>query len=280
VKVILVVLLLLVTAVSAQTPDNDALFGTFGVRADAARIRLATNSTNIPVTFQTTTFGWKNGPPGDQEYDDHTWGFGYNTDFYGFKIVPNTVSYFFSNESKYRNGVAGFVDPPFMSEHYFSWSSPDGLINIRPFGFTVQYDTGNVSHEYHGEFNFFRHASNGGGQWGIWHDDGFLDLRIAPNGRIAFKNNVTALLWQNAEATNVLAPIYVDDQNRVVVGGGQVTTVINSQYLSYKTSVKQGDTKILGAQCAAIPDSAGGVDDKRAINDTLACLRSHGLVAQ
>jgi hypothetical protein len=233
---VLLFLLLLVTALSAQTHDNDSLFGTFGLRNDAAQIRLATNSANIPVTLQTMTFRWNNGHPGDREYDDHTWGLGYNRDFNGSKIVPNTVSYMFSNESKYRNGIAGFVGPPFMTEHHFSWSSPDGLINIRPFGFTVQYDTGNVIYDYHGELDFFRHASNGGGQWGIWYDDGFLDLRFAPNGRIAFKNNVGSLLWQNAAKNHVVAPIYVDNQNRVVVGGGQVTTVINSHHLSYTTS--------------------------------------------
>lgn len=267
---LVLVILILSGSAHAQTPDNDALFGTFNVRNDAARIRLATNSPEqIPIVFSSMAFDWSNGPLEEILYRNDTWGFGYNADFNGTKVVPGVVSYMFSNESKYRNGVAG--EPgAFMTEHHFNWASPDNSIAIRPLGFTVQYDTGNTALTIHGQVNFFRNFSNGGAEWGIWHDDGFLDLRSAPNGVIAFKNNGAGVLWGNAAGTNTINPVRVDSNDRVLVGGGQQETVITSAKLTYANP-----------QCGAIPDSSGSAEDNaRAINSLLACMRGNGQIAQ
>jgi len=52
--------------------------------------------------------------------------------------------------------------------------------------------------------------------------------------------------------------------------GGEINT----------SSVKVGGAKVVGAQCPAITNSNGSTaDNRRAINNILACLRTHGLVA-
>jgi len=268
-----------VVSVSAQTPDNDALFGAFNLRNDAARIRLATSGpTFAPVVFSSMGFDFTNGPPEEINYTNHTFGFGYNSDFNGTKVVPGLVNFMFSSEAKFRNGVPG--DPgAFMTEYHYNWASPDGSISIRPFGWTVQYDTGNFGLTLHGQINFFRNFSNGGAQWGIWHDDGFLDLRPAPNGGFGFRNNHQALRWGNAAGDNSIAAIFVDNQDRVLVGGWQRETIVTSASLVYNETIKRQDTQVLGAQCGPIPDSDGSpADNGRAINALLGCLRRHGLV--
>jgi hypothetical protein len=46
------------------------------------------------------------------------------------------------------------------------------------------------------------------------------------------------------------------------------------------SSVKVGGVKVIGAQCPAIPNSNGSLaDNRRAINNLLTCLRTHGAVA-
>src|SRR5688500_6766802 len=120
-----------------------------------------------------------------------------------------------------------------MSEHHFNWCSPDNSICVRPFGWNVQYDTGNTDFSFHGEMRFFRHQSNGGAMWGLWHENGFLDLSEAPNPTILFPNNFKALSWRNAAGTNSLMPLYVDDRNRTVlgVGGGGSDVYVQSNWM-------------------------------------------------
>lgn len=268
---LLVALLILVlsTLTQAQTPENDALFGTFNVRPDAARIRLATNSPATPVSFWTLSFDFTNGPPEEIFYRNQTFGIGYNVDFNGNPIVPSEVSFSFNNETKFRNGVAG-QPGSFMSEHHFNWKSPFALVQVRPFGWTVDYDTGKFDIAIHGKMHFFRDFINGGSKWGTWHDDGALDLSDAPNGRIAFKNNHPGITWGNAAGNNSINPVRVDNFDRVVIGGGQQETLINSAKLAYANP-----------QCGPIPDSNGSAQDNaRAINSFLACMRERGMVAQ
>lgn len=270
--------------VSAQLhfPEREALFGEFNQSNDAARICLATaGPSEAPICITSKGFDFNNGPPGETSYKNHTYGFGYNANFNGTKVAPGLVNFFVSFESKFRNGQAGQPGPPFMSEFHFNWESPDSTVSVRPFGFTIQYDTGNMDLDLHGMMRFFRHKSNGGALWGLWWDTGFLDLRNAPEGRIAFKNGQMGVMWANATGSNTIAPLLVDNQNRVVVGGGQQETLVNSTKLTYTSTVNRGSKQILGAQCLAVPDSDGTqADDTRAINGLLGCLRTHGLLAQ
>lgn len=197
-------------------------------------------------------------------------------DFNGNKVVSDTLSFTFNNEPKFHNGITGATGH-FMSEHYFNWVSPDGSINIRPFGWNVQYDTGNTDFAFRGEMRFFRHPSNGGGLWGLWHDDGYLDLTTAPSGQIGFKNNSVGLSWLNAAGDNSISPVYVDGLNRVIIGGGQAHTVVTSQNLSYTSTVSRGDIQILGEQCGPIQEAQDKEDVIRAVNEVIRCMAQHGL---
>lgn len=266
---ILVTLILSISA-HAQTPENDALFGTFNVRNDAARICLATaGPSGAPWCWSSMGFEWHNGPPGEEDYLNHTSAFGYNVDFNGNKIVPGLVSFSFSTEAKYRNGERG-QPGAHMNEHHYNWASPDNSIKIRPLGLTVQYDTGNVGLTIHGQINLFRNFSNGGAEFGILHDDGYLDLTRAPNGVIGFKNNTAGVLWANRAGDNSVNPVRVGERDEVLIGGHQEETVITSAKLIYKHP-----------QCGAIPDSNGtATDNARAINSLLACMRGNGQIAQ
>lgn len=262
-------ILLLVTTAHAQTPENDALFGTFNVRNDAARICLATaGPSGAPWCWSSMGFEWHNGPPGEETYLNHTSGFSYNSHFNGTKIIPGLVNYTLSTESKFRNGKVG--EPGhFMTEFHLNWCNPDGSICVRPLDAAVQYDTGNFNIAVRGKMNFFRHASNGGAQWGIWHEDGYLDLTKAPEGTIGFKNNHRGLRWATASGVNSVAPLYVDDQNRVVIGG-RADVVIDSPKVTYTTPI-----------CGAISDSDGSQEgNTRVLNALLQCMRTSGQLAQ
>lgn len=229
-RLTLLLLVFWATTCLGQTPANDALFGTPNLQNESARIELATNS-DARWSLSALTFDWNNGPPGEVDYQDHTFGFGFNVNKNGTKAIPGLVSFTFSNETKYRNGVAG--EPgAFMSEHHFNWASPDDSIKIRPFGFTVQYDTGNVDWSYHGEIRLFRHASNGGAMRGILYDDGRMDFAMAPNPVISFPNNVRSLCWRTASGINSLCPLTVDNQNRTRLGvGGGSDVYVDSNWI-------------------------------------------------
>jgi len=65
---------------------------------------------------------------------------------------------------------------------------------------------------------------------------------------------------------------------------GNVPTTLNGSFNASTqngASYKVNGTKVVGSQCPAIPDSLGTIkDNRRAINALLACMRSHGMVAQ
>lgn len=181
-------------------------------------LKLACHGVTAPAGFFTQAFAWTNGPPGELDYIDQTVGLSYNM-LGGAKIMADDVDWSFNVESKYRNGVRG--DPgSFQTEVYYSWRSPDNSISIRPWGLNVQHDDGSVNHVVQGKVDFFRDVVNGGGQWGLWHDDGSLDLSFLTSGGISFANNSSAgggIRWRNAANDNTIAPIYVDNNDDTIL---------------------------------------------------------------
>lgn len=250
---------------------------------DPFRFELPGNNEPV-VAVSRQVFVFNNGPLGETTYNDHTFAFSFNTANNNTKIIPNEVSFGLTHESKYRNEAVGQLGS-FMTEIYYQWTNPANTFTFRPWGFTVDHDTGFARHSIQGQIYLLRNVGNGGQPWGIWHDDGYLDLTTAPQGSIGFKNNTAGFRWRNAGGTNSVAPLFVDNQDRIVIGGGQVDTIVNSSNLRattmvYSGTVKRGSTQILGAQCAEIPDSDGTkTDDTRAINAMLGCLRQHGIIA-
>lgn len=228
-------------------PGNVSTFGTFNYRDDSARLRSTTNSRGIPVSLSTKTFRWSNGPAEEPDYLNHTFGLSYNSHFDGHKVVPGEANFSLSFEPKYRNHARG-QPGPYQTEFYFAWQSPDGSTSIRPWGMNVQHDTGAVAYGFQGDIRFFRNVANGRGMWGIWHDDGLLDLTPAPSPAIKFPNNVRALYWANAAGTNSLAPLYVDNQNRTVIGmgGGGSDTLVESNWMDVNNMTLGGSIAARG----------------------------------
>lgn len=244
---------------------------------DSARVAFATEASATEWSFGARSFTFDNGP-GGTTYKDHTSQWAYNSDFNGTKLIPGEVHFGWVAESDWYGAP---IESEKQSEHYFTWTSPDGTITQRPTGFVVKHQSGNVFHHTFGDHVFSRNVSQGGAVVAKWHESGMFDLSYpAGDQGIIFRNNANRLLWKNATNSNTIAPIWVDNQNRVQVGGNQDTTVINSLNLSYNDKVKRGSVQILGSQCAAILNSNGSqADDTRAINAVLSCLRSHGVVA-
>lgn len=322
--------------------------------ANAARIELATQSPAV-VSFETSTFNWTNGPAGEQNYKNNTFAIGYNQGSDGNAPVAGEVTVGFHVEPKYSQAGG-----PFQTEVYWDWSKPDGTGYIRPWGFNVAHDTGRVTQFIQGDIYLMR---NNGSLWGLWYENGQLDLSYSPAATLVFANNTGGLRWRSASGSNTLVPTYIDNQDRTVLGTGgggsdvlvasnnmfanvvKATQFANRQtpttYLSFDNanqfvmvaggnvvaavradhfqlrrplvwetdntqdigklgsalfrpkniyvgtdvdaggSYKVAGKKVVGSQCAPIPNSNGThADDTRAINAILACMRAHGLVAK
>jgi hypothetical protein len=137
---------------------------------DAARIELLTQSTAV-VSFLTTTFNYSNGPPAQVNYKNNTFALGYNQDNAGNPLVSSEVSLGLHVEPKYSQAGG-----PFQTEVYWDWRKPDGTGYIRPVGFTVAHDTGKTTHFIQGEMYLIR---DNGTQWGLWYENGQLDLSFS-----------------------------------------------------------------------------------------------------
>ncbi len=109
--------------------------------------------------------------------------------------------------------------------------------------------------------------------------DNSLGLRVASGQSIRFGMGLDPFGAADAtitrNGTNSLSVTNPD---------GNVPTTIHASFnasASNGASYKVNNTKVVGAQCAAILNSNGtDSDTTRAVNAVLACLRSHGLVAQ
>ncbi len=157
-------------------------------------LRLTTYQNTAPIELSTLDFGFANGPPGDLDYINQTFILGYNS-INGSKQVAGLVNFGLAHESKFRNGTRNVGTPgDFQTEIYYSWTDPTGAISVRPWALTIQHLTGNNAFTMQGEIYFLRQAANGGTQWGLWHENGALDLSLTTGGSITFKNNVQALV--------------------------------------------------------------------------------------
>lgn len=121
---------------------------------------------------------------------------------------------------------------------------------------------------------------------------GFLDgpnvLAFSMNNRKFFiqpgssiqsgENNADFLTQYNAAGNGIVKLIKADSNNEIKIGNATVKT--NLGPVDVKDTISINGIKVIGQRCAAIADSTGGADDTRAINAIIACLESHGLVAQ
>lgn len=185
---------------------------------DGSRVELTTQSANV-IAFGATTFNFDNGPTGDLDYKDNTWGISYNSGTNGVKLVAGEVNFSLNHEPKYRNGVRGVGVSNFQTEIYYSWTNPGGGTTIRPWGFDVRHSDSSVTQSIQGEIYFKRNVGNGGGVWAIWSDNGALDLSNAPvgGGVFAFRNNSDGIIWRNAAGDNTITAIKINASDELLI---------------------------------------------------------------
>lgn len=241
------------------------------VAAQDQRIELTTNSNKV-VDLSTTTYDFGS-------YKNNTFKLGYNSDAAGNKIVPGEVDFALRFEPKWSM-VEGF-----NTEVYLEWRNAAGTTQKRPWGMNILDADGSIHGTMHGRWSFFDTTGN---QTASWLPEGYLDFYTAQGG-VRFRNNTNAVSAYNAALTGILNIAKVDSQDRVVISATGAPILFggpaSGPTFYYTNTVRQGtpaaSTQILGAQCAAIANSTGEkTDDRRAINEILACLRQHGLVSQ
>jgi hypothetical protein len=279
-KLILIASILICSStIYAQSVGKVLVVGDPSV-ADSARVELLTQSPSVS-SLGTVTHSFDNGPTAEENYKDHVLRLGYNSAANGTKLIPGEVHFALSHESKYRNGVRKIGIPNFQTEIYYEWTNPEGTKTIRPWSFSVQHADSSIQHVIHGEVWFFRNIENGNTPTGQLKDDGTLDLSLSPTGAILFPNNSSnagGLRFRSAFSNNTIAPLYLDNQDRVRIAASGQQTVFGGTIEA--PSVKVGGAQVLGNQCPPIPDTNGSLaDNQRAINSLLQCLRAHGALA-
>jgi len=216
---------------TAQLIKNDLLIGTFNGGNAGGRLRLATDSPAIYAAFSEQTFDFTNGPVGETNYSNHTWGVFYNSDFNGTKVVAGEVNFGLAHEPKFSQGGA-----PFQTEIYYSWTDPSNAFSIRPWGMVIAHATGSTTFTSQGHIHFFRDIGQGGGQSAEWNEEGWLRFYTA-NAGVTFPNNIGGLKWRNAADDNTVVPLYVDNANKVQIGFGSDIEINGSMRVGSLTNV-------------------------------------------
>jgi hypothetical protein len=238
-------------------------------QAQNQRIELTTDSNKV-VDLSTTTYDFG-------AYKNNTFKLGYNSDVAGNKIVDGEVDFAVRFEPKWS------MSEGYHTEIYLEWTSANGtILKKRPWGFNIVDATGDVIGRMQGRWSFFDNAGN---QTGMWLQEGVLDFYTA-NGAVRFRNNVNAIRAYNTALTGDVTLLKFDNQNRVVLSPDGAPIVLGGpiENIYYTGRVyKRGDTdvQILGKQCSLVaePDSTL-TDIRRALIDTLNCLKDHGLMAK
>lgn len=181
---------------------------------EPARINLRTMEA-VNASLLSQSYEWSN----NGTYYDHVQRWGFNGQE-GVKQIPGEVQYELTTESKWWSGTA------WQTEIYWSWTNPDGVITYRPWGMTINHETGSIMQNMIGRVVFQRQYPDHGGLFADFND-GRLDLSYVDGSSITFKNNNTgALVFRNAGNTNSIPVATVNALDQVVLAPGAQSVVI------------------------------------------------------
>lgn len=234
-----------------------------------ASAQFTTRMTSTQPTIENWQFSYMPFDVNKEAHQDHVVRMGWNCSNGGGAEIIGQSAICFEFESHYRPG--GPLDAREWKEIHLAGITRSGVMS-RGMSFLFDENTGSwTTLLQSNNFNFL----NGANANNLQIYDGLFIFQGGATIR-SVDNNATFLGQYNAAGNRVVPIARVNTLDEVEIGNS--VEKVKTGPLNVKDSIGINGVQVVSSPCAAIDNSEGDDDDRRAVNLILNCLRHHGLL--